>query len=242
MISMQALSLIRGNKMLCSHFSALFSAGKVVVILGPNGAGKSTLLQAIMGMFKAEHGCVLLNQRDVLQMSRREIADLVAWQGELPPSEFGLTVVQRLHLSASPPSAEGLQQAMDRMELSALQHRALGALSSGERQRVEIAAMMLRDQPIWLLDEPTAHLDLKHQADCLAVMRHAAAAGRCVITVLHDLQQAASVADILVVLDGQGGICSGDALQMLTAEQLQPVFGVKLEGTGKSLRPIYEGE
>ncbi|MDQ7002877.1 MAG: ABC transporter ATP-binding protein, partial [Ghiorsea sp.] len=157
----------------------------------------------------------------------------------LPPSEFGLTVLQRLTLSAEGDAEKNINHALDFMELNALKHRALGDLSSGERQRVEIAATMVRDNPIWLMDEPTAHLDMKHQVDCLKLIKQQAKQGRLIITVLHDLQQAAGVADRVVLFDGCGGVSVGTAKDILIAARLEPVFKVKLKGTGKDLRPEY---
>jgi len=239
MIVIQDLTLHRGEKVLLSGLYAEFLAGQVVVVLGPNGAGKSTLLQSMLGMFTPAAGRISIDGKAVAECSRQDLAEKITWQGDLPPSEFGLTVSQRLELSANGPDEAANQQAMTLMDLAKLKHRALGALSSGERQRVEIAATMVRDNPIWLMDEPTAHLDLRHQVDCLQLMKNEAKAGRLIITVLHDLQQAAAVADTVVLLDGKGGVEVGAASALLTPEHLMPVFGVPIQGEGKLLMPIY---
>ena len=123
-----------------------------------------------------------------------------------------------------------------------LRERALGELSSGERQRVEIAALMMRDCPVWLMDEPTAHLDMRHQVDCLRLIKQQAKKGRLIFAVLHDLQQAAAVADVVVLLGGKGGVQVGQAQDLLTAEQLEPIFKVKLQGSGRNLMPSYTDE
>jgi len=248
MIAIQNLRLCRGKKELISSLTTQLEAGQVVAVLGPNGAGKSTLLQAVMVMFKPEHGLVSLNDASVAAYSKQDLSRLIAWQGDLPPAEFGLTVGQRLNLAMEVAHSEPqvmqqrFQSALAYLELESLQTRSLAELSSGERQRVEIAAIMVRDNPIWLMDEPTAHLDLRHQADCLKLMKKEAQNGRLILTVLHDLQQAAAVADIVILLDGKGGVEVGEAATMLTAQRLEPVFGVKLKGIGRDLMPIYSGE
>ena len=239
MLRIDELHIRRGARTLIESFSATFQAGEVVVVLGPNGAGKSTLLQAMLGMFTATSGEVLLQDKSVIDYSRHDLAKLISWQGDLPPAEFGLTVAQRLQLAASGESDVGLAQALDLMELNPFEHRALGELSSGERQRVEIAAIMVRDNPVWLMDEPTAHLDLRHQVECLKLMKNQSNQGKLIITVLHDLQQAAAVADKVVLFDGNGGVEMGTAEEMLNAEKLEPVFGVNLKGSGAALSPIY---
>lgn len=238
MIKAQDLNLKRADKQLITSLSMQAKQGDVVVVLGPNGAGKSTLLLALSGLHTDFSGKITLQGKALNIYTHLELAANIAWQGELPPTEFGLTVEQRLELAAHG-ATEKLKQALTYLELEALKHRALGELSSGERQRVEIAAMMVRDCPVWLMDEPTAHLDMKHQVDCLKLIKQQSVEGRLIITVLHDLQQAAAVADMVVLLDGKGGVQVGQAKDLLTTAQLEPIFKVKLQGSGRNLMPVY---
>jgi len=238
MIKVQDLNLKRADKQLITSLSMQAKQGDVVVVLGPNGAGKSTLLLALSGLHTDFSGKITLQGKALNIYTHLELAANIAWQGELPPTEFGLTVEQRLELAAHG-ATEKLKQALTYLELEALKHRALGELSSGERQRVEIAAMMVRDCPVWLMDEPTAHLDMKHQVDCLKLIKQQSVEGRLIITVLHDLQQAAAVADMVVLLDGKGGVQVGQAEDLLTTAQLEPIFEVKLQGSGRNLMPVY---
>lgn len=221
------VAIERGGRTLLSGLECQFQAGEVVVILGPNGAGKSSLLLALAGLIPAS-GEVELFGRLLADYGRDELSRSVAWQGELPPTEFGLTVRQRLELAAGE-RMDAIESTAEEMDIAPLLQRPLGELSSGERQRVEIAAVMLRDCPLWLFDEPTAHLDLKHQTAVLKMFRAEAAKGRTIVTVLHDLQQAAAVADHLILLDGVGGAEAGDAVGLLTAERLSSLFQVKLK-------------
>ncbi|HXH72192.1 MAG TPA: ABC transporter ATP-binding protein [Mariprofundaceae bacterium] len=242
MLRFEHVSLCRGERELLRHAEFAIAPGRVTAILGPNGAGKSSLLLAMAGLLPASGGHVLLQDRPVEELSRMEVAATIAWQGELPAAEFGLTVRQRLELAAGDgESLPRLQQAAARMEVGHLLDRDLARLSSGERQRVELAAIMLRDCPLWLLDEPTAHLDLKHQTLLLRMLRQEAAAGRAVVTVLHDLQQAMAVADEVILLDGKGGVETGEAGGLLTAERLSRLFQVELMSfaEGQLLLPDY---
>lgn len=231
------LRLQRGNRQLLSGFSFSIQAGEITVILGPNGAGKSSLLLALAGLIPAD-GELLLNRAVIAGYKRGELARDVAWQGELPPTEFGLTVKQRLLLARGEDDYD-MSPVASAMDIEPLLNRPLAELSSGERQRVELAALMLRDAPLWLLDEPTAHLDLKHQAHCLKMMKKQAVAGRAVVTVLHDLQQALTVADSVILIDGKGGAEYGPANRMLTIDRLSTLFDTPLIGQGKLLIPDY---
>jgi len=231
------LAIKRGERVLLSGLDCIFHVGEVVVVLGPNGAGKSSLLLALAGLIPYS-GSMALHGKKLSELSRAEHARRIAWQGELPPTEFGLTVEQRLRLAAEMTGMDITEAAIS-MDITALLEKALGELSSGERQRVELAALMLRDTPVWLLDEPTAHLDLKHQVQCLNMFRRQAKQGRAIITVLHDLQQAASIADRVIIIDGRGGIEYGKAEYMLDIARLSCLFDTPLLRQGKAILADY---
>lgn len=238
LIRASKLTLHRGDKRVIANAAFSIRAGEITVVLGPNGAGKSSLLLAMAGLIPAE-GELLLNDSAVASLDRAELAESVAWQGELPPTEFGLTVYQRLELAQQSGEIETVAAEMD---IAPLLSRTLGELSSGERQRVELAALALRDAPLWLLDEPTAHLDLKHQIACLQMIRREAAGGRGIVTVLHDLQQAMAIADHLILVDGNGGAEYGDATKMFESERLSALFEVPLVQKGGVFMPDYGGK
>lgn len=242
MLCFEKVSLRRGERELLRDASFAVEPGRVTAILGPNGVGKSSLLLAMAGLLPASDGHVRLQGNLVTAMSRADVSAYVAWQGALPAAEFGLTVRQRLELATGDGSAlPRLSQVAAEMEIDRLLARDLARLSSGERQRVELAAIMLRDCPLWLLDEPTAHLDLRHQTLLLRILRREAAAGRSVVTVLHDLQQAMAVADNVILLDGCGSVEAGEAGGLLTAERLSRLFQVELMSfaEGNLLLPDY---
>ncbi|MBL4774528.1 MAG: ABC transporter ATP-binding protein [Mariprofundus sp.] len=241
LINISDLSLCRGHKTLLSHLNVDVDAGQITVVLGPNGAGKSTLLLALAGLMSIEKGKISIQGQQLTQFSRLEMSRQIAWQGELPPTEFGLRVEQRLQL-AVPDSDDNIQVIAASLQLTTLLQRSLGDLSAGERQRVELAALMLRDTPVWLLDEPTAHLDLKHQRLCLQMLKSQATQGRSIVTVLHDIQQAEAVADQVILIDGKGGVESGEAAQMLTQTKLSDLFDTPLLRQGSILAPDYGGD
>lgn len=226
MLRVRDLSIRRGGRILVKRVSLQLAAGGVLAVLGPNGAGKSSLLLALAGLLPAQGGSIELAGRPLPATSRRAIAALIAWQGELPPTDFGLTVEQRLRLANA--EAEGMAAALAQLDLDGMQGRTLAELSAGERQRVELAAVMLRDCPIWLLDEPTAHLDLKHQAAWLAIMRREAGRGRAIAVVLHDINQAASVATKALLVYGDGRASYGGSGALLAPDSLARLYGVPL--------------
>jgi len=233
------LHISRGERELLHGLNLEIQPGRITVIMGPNGAGKSSLLLALAGLIPSS-GSIAIQNKTLDEYSRQEIAGLIAWQGDLPPTEFGLTVAQRLQLAAGDANNVSLTQPAAAMEIECLLDRNLGKLSSGERQRVELAALMLRDCPFWLLDEPTAHLDLRHQMTCLSMLRDQARDGRAIVVVLHDIQQAMAIAHDVVLFETMGTLQTGEATLLLTKERLQTVFQVPLQDD--SLLPDYGGK
>jgi iron complex transport system ATP-binding protein len=231
------IAVERGGNCLLSELSCGLNAGEVVVVLGPNGAGKSSLLLALAGLLPA-HGRIELLGKPLSEYERSELTRQIAWQGELPPTEFGLTVKQRLELAANKEGGT-IEATANTMDIAPLLQRPLGELSSGERQRTELAALMLRDTPLWLLDEPTSHLDLKHQIHCIEMLKNQRDQGRAIITVLHDMQQAKAIADHLILIDGRGGVEYGEAEQLFANERLSKLFDAPLIRQGLLLVPDY---
>ncbi|OIO71284.1 MAG: iron dicitrate ABC transporter ATP-binding protein [Zetaproteobacteria bacterium CG12_big_fil_rev_8_21_14_0_65_55_1124] len=237
LLELSNLTVTRGGRTLLSGLGCSINAGDVVVVLGPNGAGKSSLLLALAGLIPAD-GSIELLGRPLSTYDRKELSRSIAWQGELPPTEFGLTVRQRLELAAGEAGGE-IETSAAAMDVVSLLQRPLGELSSGERQRTELAALILRDAPVWLLDEPTSHLDLKHQIHCIHIMKEQRAKGRAIVTVLHDLQQAMAIADHLILIDGRGGAEYGEAKQLFTGKRLSHLFDATVIKQGSVLVPDY---
>jgi iron complex transport system ATP-binding protein len=226
-LEVKQLGICRGERTLLSGLDMHVQTGRVTVVLGPNGAGKSSLLMALAGQLQASSGIISLWDRPLSSLSRREIAAHVAWLGVWPLREFGLTVSQRLALSAQQNDDGIIASALQQLDLSGLGNHALDILSAGELQRVELAAVLLRNTPLWLLDEPMAHLDIRHQLAWLALMREQVKQ-RAIICVLHDLAQAASVADDVLLIYGDGRWELGEAGAILEPERLSGLYQASL--------------
>lgn len=182
-------------------------------------------------------GNVVLKGKSLLAYSQKDLAQYIAWQGDLPPTAFGLTVKQRLLLAVD--TNLGVEEMALTMAITPLLARPLGELSSGERQRVELAALMLRDAAIWLLDEPTAHLDLKHQIQCIHLLKEQASTGRAIVVVLHDIQQALAIAENFILIHRKGDIQYGKATALCDSQTLSQLFDAPLVQKNGSLMPCY---
>ncbi len=213
--------------------------GEIIAVLGANGAGKTTLIRALNGTLPVSTGEILLDGSALAGFSRREIAQQIAVVAQENETKFPITVLQFV-LSGrfSQGSAFGwetgkdLQIASDALrecDLVDYDGRLMNELSGGERQRVVLARALATQAKILLLDEPTANLDLAHQALMFRLVRE-----RCVeemaaaIVITHDLNLASEFADRIMLLNGGGIFAIGKPRDVLREENLKEVFGVQV--------------
>lgn len=185
--------------------------GEMVGLLGPNGAGKSTLLRLAAGLLRPRQGVVRVAGRDAAGLARREAARRIAFVPQEFTVQFAYTVRQVVELGRTPHlGALGVIRPADTAAVSAalkathvehLAGRIFNALSGGERQRVLLALALAQESAMLLLDEPTAHLDIKHQIGLLDLLTHLnAERGLTVVAALHDLNLAARYFPRLMLL------------------------------------------
>ncbi|WP_420122151.1 ABC transporter ATP-binding protein [Nakamurella sp.] len=221
--------------------SVHLAPGRVTALVGPNGSGKSTLLRSLARLHRIGAGRVDLGadgtRQDAAALSAREFATRVTLLSQSRPHPSGLAVRDVVAFGRHPhrkrfaPLGDADRAAIDRAlaltGLTALAGRAVDQLSGGELQRVWLATCVAQDTDVLLFDEPTNHLDLRYQIETLDLIRDLADGhGRAVGVVLHDLNQAAAVADEVVLL-GAGRIrAAGPPAAVLTAPHLGEVYGL----------------
>ena len=224
------------------QFSLEVKAGIFTGIVGPNGSGKSTLIRALSRALKPVVGAVFLDHHDLYAgRSARDSARTIAVvpQDTSVSLDFSVRDVVRMgrapHLPRRPFAAETagderiVTDALDAAGVTALADRAVTTLSGGERQRVLFARALAQQPAILLLDEPTASLDLRHQAETLCLARDLAhTEGKAVLAVLHDVNLAAAYCDRLVLLSDGRVAASGTPAEVLTAEHLGAVYGARV--------------
>ncbi|MFL0578799.1 ABC transporter ATP-binding protein [Dietzia sp. 179-F 9C3 NHS] len=206
------------------------------VIVGPNACGKSTLLKALARVVVPGEGRILLDGRDLHRMRTKGIARRIGLlpQGAVTPEGIRVDdlVARGRHPHHSPlrqwsrADDTAVVDAMTSTGVTELAPRFVDELSGGQRQRVWIAMLLAQETPILLLDEPTTYLDIAHQYDVLDLLRDQHEAGRAVIAVLHDLNQAARYATHLVVMKDGRIVATGAPADVLTAELVHQVFGL----------------
>lgn len=207
-------------------------AGEFVALVGPNGAGKSSLLGALTGDAPLSSGEVECFGQPLDRWHQVELAkrrSVLVQQGTV---SFPFTVREVVAMGRAPwsrtcSSADDdaiIDAAIEAVDLTALAHRPVPALSGGERARAALARVMAQRAQLMLLDEPTAALDLHHQELAFQLLSERTRDGAAVVVVVHDLELAAAFADRVVVLDRGTVAASGNPVDVLRPSLLSSVY------------------
>ncbi|GGR32912.1 ABC transporter ATP-binding protein [Streptomyces netropsis] len=215
--------------------------GEVTVLVGPNGSGKSTLLRTLARLQRPRTATIVIDaDTDGLALSPREFSRRVALltQGRPTPSgltvrdvvEFGRYPYQGRWGKADPEGRAAVDRALAMTGIEELAERGAEHLSGGQLQRVWLAGCLAQETGVLLLDEPTTYLDLRYQVELLDLIRDLADDhGIAVGVVLHDLDQAAAVANRIVLLHKGRIIADGLPEDVLTPQQLTDTYGIRIE-------------
>lgn len=222
-----ALAVIR-------HVTLSVGRGEMMALIGPNGGGKSTMLRLAAGILTPQSGCVRLSGKCLTHLRRQEIARLIAVVPQDFSVQFAYTVREVVALGRLPHRSRlglahtgdwaAVESALNLAGMSQFAGRIFNELSGGERQRALLALALAQASSSILLDEPTAHLDIKHQIEVLDLLRRLnAERGLTVVAVLHDLNLAARYFPRLVLFNRQV-IADGTPAHVLDAALLAQVY------------------
>ncbi|MFE5398324.1 ABC transporter ATP-binding protein [Streptomyces sp. NPDC056568] len=215
--------------------------GEVTVLVGPNGSGKSTLLRTVARLQRARSATLRLDgDTDGMALTSREFSRYVALLTQGRPTPGGLTVRDVVEFGRYPyrgrwgrPDPDGpaaVDRALALTGVDGLADRGADHLSGGQLQRVWLASCLAQETGVLLLDEPTTYLDLRYQVELLDLIRDLADVhGIAVGVVLHDLDQAAAVADRITLLEAGRIVADGTPEDVLTPERLTAVYGIRID-------------
>jgi len=209
--------------------------GEFVGLLGPNGSGKSTLLRTIYRALRPTMGAVRVGGDDVWSLSARASAQRTAVVVQESMPDFTLAVLDVVSMGRNPhkgpfdrDSAKDERiclDALERVDMSQFAERDFATLSGGEKQRVFVARAIAQESRVLVLDEPTNHLDIRFQLELLDLVR---GLGVTTIAAMHDLDLAAGHCDRIYVLEHGNVVGQGPPADVLTADLVARVFGVRL--------------
>ena len=234
-----ALSVGYARRPVLSELSLTVTSGSLWAVLGPNGAGKSTLLRTVLGLVPPVAGEVKLFGTLLARWERRALARRVAWVPQtFVDAESGFTGLELVLMGRSPhqggwglPAPKDVaiaRSALSELDIAHLAGRVVSQLSGGERRLLLVARAFAQEPDLLLLDEPTAFLDLQHQAQVLERVRTRVRGGLAAIAVLHDPNLAAAFADAVLLLRDGRVLGQGAATELLDAERLGQLYGLGL--------------
>ncbi|WP_191330210.1 ABC transporter ATP-binding protein [Frigoribacterium sp. ACAM 257] len=225
--------------------------GRVTALVGPNGSGKSTLLRTAARLQRARAGTLSLEHpqqqqpgtaqpTDGLALSVRDFARHVALLTQGRPVPSGLSVRDVVEFGRYPHrgrwgradqgGAAAVDRALQLTGVADLAERGVDQLSGGQLQRVWLASCLAQQTGVLLLDEPTTYLDLRYQVELLDLVRDLADESQIAVgVVLHDLDQAAALADTVVLLHEGRVRATGTPAEVLTPRLLSEVWGIDVE-------------
>ena len=237
MIHVERLTVAYRGRPALTDVDLHVAAGERIALVGPNGAGKSTLLRAIAGLVEPAAGSVELDGAPIARLDRLAIARRLAVVPQLPQLPFATTVEEVVALGRLPhehpirglrPSDRAaIAAAIDRVGVGHLLGRDARELSLGERQLVLLALAVAQAAPVLALDEPTVHLDLRHQVEVMELLADLNERdGTTIVAVLHDIGLATHFFPRVVVLDRGRLVADAPPEEALSADRIREVFGV----------------
>jgi iron complex transport system ATP-binding protein len=236
-IDVRSATLGYGSREILRSANLTVGAGERLALVGPNGAGKSTILRGLAGLLVPTAGEIRIGGTPVGDLSRLDLARRLAVVPQLAVLPFSARVEEVVSLGRlphedplrgpGPADRAAVAAAMDRVGLGRLMGRDARDLSLGERQLVLVAVAIAQAAPIVLLDEPTVHLDIRHQVEVMDLLVDLNERdGTTVVAVLHDLNLAVRYFPRIVLLANGRIEADGGAPEVLSADRIGDVFGI----------------
>ena len=240
LLETRKLTVSIGRKVFCNELDLSLRKGERLAILGRNGAGKSTLLSVLAGLRPPKAGEVLIKGSTYAELGARKSALIRGWLPQVRGDAFASTVIETALVGRHPhldrwgwetgDDARIVRSALAAVDLAELEQRDIQTLSGGERQRLAIATLLAQSPQLFLLDEPVAHLDLKHQIAMLELFAGAARdCGAAVAMVLHEPALAWRFCDRALLIHGDGRTESGSIKEMLSVDRLSELYQYPLQ-------------
>lgn len=236
-IQMKGLSVGYNGRPLIENISIGVRKGEIVTLIGPNGSGKSTILKSITRQLKLLGGQVCLEEKDLHQMSYKEMStkmavvltermrpELMTCHDIVATGRYPYT--GRLGI-LSREDEEKVEEAMRAVHAEELGSRDFNAISDGQRQRVLLARAICQEPEIIVLDEPTSFLDVKHKLELLAILRRMAKEKQItVIMSLHEIDLAEKIADKIICVRGDHLFHYGTPEEIFKEETIRELYEI----------------
>ena len=213
--------------------------GRILGIIGPNGSGKTTLLRCIANTLKPHSGLIIVDEKSTLDFKNKELAKILSVVPQTTTLDANFTVFETVlmgrypHLGALQRESEKdfsiVNSTLDLVNIRHLANRGTNELSGGEKRLISIALALAQEPKIFLLDEPTIHLDINMQYAIMDLCHFISRKSKVmVIIVLHDLSLAAQYCDDLIILKNGKITAAGSHNEVIEEEMIKETYGVQV--------------
>lgn len=244
MIKLKNLTKMFGQQTVVNAASTQFEKGKVTSIIGPNGAGKSTLLSMASRLINRDAGEVWIDNRELVDWDTKALAKKLSVLRQANSLTMRFTVRELVSFGRFPYSKgkltqddqQVIDQSIEYLDLSDIEHKYLDELSGGQRQLAFIAMVIAQDTDYVFLDEPLNNLDIKHSLHIMStIQRLAHELDKAVVVVIHDINFASCYSDRIIAMKKGEMVASGSVEEVIQAQVLSNIYEtpfrvVELEG------------
>lgn len=250
MLKIENLNYSVDNKSLLKNISCCFKRGKLTGILGANGSGKSTFLKSIIGFLNIDSGTIILDEKDISNLSREELSKLIAYLPQKTNRISGFTGKEFLSLGRIPhiknifkgldnEDKKEIDLVIERLNLLPLVDKPILNLSGGEYQQLLLGRVFVQNGEVLILDEPTSALDINHSLTFLTYLKKELIdKDKIGIIVIHDINLASLFCDNIIFLKNGEIRYLGNPKEVLTEDILEDIYGY-LPKIFKSENDIY---
>lgn len=213
-----------------------FKEPGLICILGPNGVGKSTLVRCMNKLLTPTEGEVVLDDKGISEYTLRELSKTMSFVPASSSNTFSMTVLDTILMGRQPFQKIGSEKEdvhivydiMKQLNITDLAMRNYNELSAGQHQKVSIARGMAQQPKIFILDEPTANLDIRHQVQVIDLLHTIAHEKKIIVLMIsHDLNIASRYADEIIMMSSPGIIhCVGQPKDVITEDNIRCVYGM----------------
>jgi iron complex transport system ATP-binding protein len=233
MIKIENLTKVFVDTTVVDAANVQFQKGKVTSIIGPNGAGKSTLLSMASRLIKKDGGHVYVDLKEISDWNSNELAKKLAVLRQSNSVNMRFTVREMVSFGRfpysqgkiTPEDTQIIDDAIQYLDLSAIEHRYLDQLSGGQRQLAYIAMVIAQNTDYIFLDEPLNNLDIKHSLQIMrTIKRLAHEKNKAMVVVIHDINFAACYSDTIIAMKKGKVIANGSVSQVIQTEVLEGIY------------------
>lgn len=254
-LSCNKIDLGIGGKQVVRQLDMQVLPGQFWGLMGANGIGKTTLMKCLAGLTGPDSGFVALDGEPILDMPRRSVARRMGMLQQQTVYVFDASVLQTAltgrhpHLGAwereEAGDIEKARRAIRAVGLGGLENRSVTGLSGGEARRLAFAALLVQEPEVMLLDEPSNHLDLRHQVSIMSrIGNEVYGNGNQAVAAMHDVNLSACYCSHILMLFGDGEWNAGPAFDLLTGDNLERLYQCPVDTVetpaGKRFHPAFD--